>query len=80
VLANPFLGCQDHKFFTDAIKDRCLIFAIFEAEVTRREIELLHVAKISIWRFKRLKFEKIANTEMFLLNILNLAGKRSING
>jgi hypothetical protein len=45
MLANPFLWCEDDKFFPDFVKNRHFIFAIFEAESIRK-IQLLHQAKI----------------------------------
>jgi hypothetical protein len=45
MLANPFLWCEDDKFFPDFVKIDTL-FSLFEAESIRRKIQLLHQAKI----------------------------------
>ena len=49
MLANPFLRLQDHKLFTDDIKNVDFIFATFETKVIDRKVEPLHIANLMIF-------------------------------
>ena len=46
MLSYPFFGCENHKLFTDFVKDRYFIFAIFESKFIGWKIELLHAVNV----------------------------------
>jgi hypothetical protein len=45
ILPHPFFGLQSHKLFADRVEDLAGIFAIFETELVKRKVQLLHRAK-----------------------------------
>lgn len=49
MLANPFLGLQDHKFFTDSVKNKLSILAIFDSKRVCGKVQWLHWTKLIIF-------------------------------
>lgn len=60
MLPYPFFRRQHDEFFPDVVKDRDLIFAIFEAEAVIREIQFLHAAKIIKTHCRRASMDEAA--------------------